>query len=73
MLLAENVPALDCDWPKQKFIQAAVILVHFNVYLTSYHSIDFCSFPEKVIFIESVGYGFLCLKSKMSNKKRGKT
>ena len=51
----------------------AVFLVHFNVYLTSYHSIQFGYLPEKAIFIESVGYGFLCLKSKMSNKKRGKT
>ena len=31
-----------------KCILAAVYLVHFNVYLTSYHSIDFRIFPEKI-------------------------
>ena len=44
-----------------------------NVYLPSYHLVDFCYFPEKVIFTESVSYDPLCLKSKMSSKSRGKT
>ena len=44
---------------------AAVFLVHFNVYLISYHLVT--------IFMESVIYDLLCLKRKMSNKRRGKT
>ena len=47
--------------------------MHFNVYLTLYHLVDVCYFSEKVIFMESVSYYLLCLKSKMSNKRRGKT
>ena len=58
---------------KVECILTAVFIVHFNVYLTSYHSIHFCFFREKIILMESVSYDLLCLKSKTSNNRIRKT
>ena len=43
------------------------------MYIGCYLSGYFCYSLEKVIFMESVSYDLLCLKSKMSNKSGRKT
>ena len=49
ILLADKVHTLNWLWMTEaKCSLAAVFLVHFNVYLTSYHSIDFYYFPRKL-------------------------